>query len=528
MKRHTTKISLLSVILIALVIYSCTKIDLNRDRNNSKPFSVSEAKEWWYGTFRKSDAYLAMDTTSPFYPKPKSFSAKEHSIKQPSWQRAKQYSYGRTIVIEFPLVYRAAKMLFFNKDRLTNVQLTKLMQATLMKGVILHKPNGSNIVYTVSVIPDWEYAQSHHFDISSFDFQNPDSSFSGWILTRTWDEKILTNYRVEKNKKIWPFKINQQTIPLKDIKIKVEAMGIPWWRELNNDFAATGNYECTDWQTGNDEPHTDANCKEWKSKDGEDDSFTFNFDDIPDPEDLEDLELCDIWPEICENDDGDGGGGGGYDEPPPPIDYHEIDRLAKEKISQNDRTGALNLIVESIPWLKAFANKNDTPYDLYCGYQLTNHPYNPKTTGPWPPNNECFVTVPPAVMEWYLNDVTDLTQMIIIIYHEMIHVKQNNKKLGYYTSHATNDDDAEQEFEAYYKSSMDSRVPPSTKPLVYNGWRDFAYGQTPIVKYLLAESNPALAINNHRNQILEMLEMVSPQKKNEIKAKILAVTNITL
>jgi RHS repeat-associated protein len=197
------------------------------------------------------------------------------------------------------------------------------------------------------------------------------------------------------------------------------------------------------------------------------------------------------------------------------VNYDEIGSTAMLKAQKGSYNDALDYLYKNVPFLNQFLDHSY--FDLF-----TSSLNNPNTLTDRE-NKRSFVQIPKSLMEYFAKGIVDLTEMLTIIFHEFVHVKQDNKLDGFFERGVEED-----EFLAYYLSATNKDIPESKKSLVYRGWRDFAYGKSPIVENLLAASNREDLVNKYRGNILVLLSMISPQMATEIRTTILNSTGIKL
>ncbi len=192
--------SLLSVFLIllsAFIINGCKKSDA--PLATTEESNVGAAKEWWYGTFRKSAAYSEIDRTSPFAP-PEGNSTK----KYPDWERAISYSVGRLEIVELPLVYVTNSVLLPGMQKLNNTpEGARIAGSAIHRLMLIKKADGTMVVRIVTLVPSPEYAKQYNYDISHISLKGLPSDFSGYQMIGGWDESQkniikITNGKPEK------------------------------------------------------------------------------------------------------------------------------------------------------------------------------------------------------------------------------------------------------------------------------------------------------------------------------------------
>src|SRR5688572_17232388 len=100
MKYLNSKTAILSLILSAVIltftIIACQK-NTSSDALDTV-FDSADAKEWYYGTFKKSQEWL-------------NYNAKENGVKSPDWNHGTYQKTGNLEIVEFPLIKVKTKLL---------------------------------------------------------------------------------------------------------------------------------------------------------------------------------------------------------------------------------------------------------------------------------------------------------------------------------------------------------------------------------------------------------------------------------
>jgi hypothetical protein len=178
---------LLAAMLVPIIYIACRKTDHNRSEttNATAAFNTAAAKEWFYGTFKKSKEFLDL---------PVALDGK----KLPHWQGGQYKKLGNTELVEYPLV-----------QQIKRVPVTpasgggvdaRLAEATITKAVFVKK-NGKTALRLVQWLPDAAYAQAKGYDISQNSLLNTESDFTGKVLITRWDGLFIKGYQMENGRK---------------------------------------------------------------------------------------------------------------------------------------------------------------------------------------------------------------------------------------------------------------------------------------------------------------------------------------
>lgn len=292
--------TLLATLLVAFIVLyiSCRKFDLNHKNYETKNFEKKDAKEWYYGTFKKTADFKMTDENSPFTPQKRllanSISDKINAIstqtntynKFPVWDKAIEYAYGKFKVVEMPLFLEENVLVLPGMHNATADERKKVADASLNKVLFIKNSAGRNLLRVVTIIPKIDYLRSKNFDISNNTAQHIDKKFSGFFVVRTWSNKVINFYEVRNGK--FFRKINLQKRPLGNDLSDLAALNpdpvsqtcsMVWVPDIIRYCLSVG-------LCPGDNPCPDPPCEEWQ----EYDNGSYEY--------------------ICEEDDGGGGGGG--------------------------------------------------------------------------------------------------------------------------------------------------------------------------------------------------------------------------
>lgn len=196
---------LLFYLLLTLTFSFCRKTDT---RNVTEEWNIAEAKEWWYGKFKKSAAYKKTETSSP-YAISFNYASGNYSPgtamqkqlkKYPVWEMGALFKTGRFEIAEFPLIYPVKLAPMPQAAQLNDQQKKKIAECMLERVLMIKMPSGEKEVRIATIIPEFAYAASRNFDISNNSMHKLDKQFKGWLVIRKWDEAIVNIYEIEAEK----------------------------------------------------------------------------------------------------------------------------------------------------------------------------------------------------------------------------------------------------------------------------------------------------------------------------------------
>jgi len=179
------------MILAAVIIVACQKADRHSEAL-SNVFGVSAAKEWYYGTFKKSSEWLQYDSEAL-------------GVKLPDWKRGKYQKVGEMEIVEFPLIRVKGEFFIRASVNLSPEQNKRIAEGSLA-GIAFIKNRDNRIsVREFDYIPDWDYLSSSGFDISGNTVSTLEERFSGRLVVKKWDgsevhRNLITNGLVVKSR----------------------------------------------------------------------------------------------------------------------------------------------------------------------------------------------------------------------------------------------------------------------------------------------------------------------------------------
>lgn len=178
------------IMVTAITIISCQR---EISAPESSAFDAKAAKEWYYGTFKKSSDYLSLDRTKT-------------GKLSPDWNHGKEYKIGNISFVEFPLVKEIKNFKVPQYPGLSLHQLTIIANTSFETVVFARNSSGQMSVRVIQYVPDWQLAQKRNFDISYLKLNTLKKEFSGRLSITNWqgtNEKKYqyTNQGVRKIKK---------------------------------------------------------------------------------------------------------------------------------------------------------------------------------------------------------------------------------------------------------------------------------------------------------------------------------------
>lgn len=137
-------------------------------------FEIDEAKEYYYGTFKKSQQY----STNLLKGK-----------RLPDWSHGKAYKMGTMEFVEFPLVQEKKHVSV--PGNLSPEDKKRIISATISRIAFIKLANGNVKTRLIQYIPDLDYLRKSNYDISHNQFNNVDKDFSGVIEVTDWSGKLV-------------------------------------------------------------------------------------------------------------------------------------------------------------------------------------------------------------------------------------------------------------------------------------------------------------------------------------------------
>lgn len=190
------------------IIQACRKYDFFG--KSSGEFKVEDAKEWYYGEFKKSAAFKEVDNQSLFSSEPTAglitSKQKVNYKKYPYWDKSNSYRKGSHEFIEMPLFRELNVIALPGMENLSIKEKRHVAASSLQKIVFIKQPNNKIITRLLTIVPTYDFLKSKNFDISDISFSNLDSRFSGLVSIRTWSETSIHFFQLSK----WQVSKNDQ------------------------------------------------------------------------------------------------------------------------------------------------------------------------------------------------------------------------------------------------------------------------------------------------------------------------------
>jgi|GEM_PF-1235517 len=276
---------------LTVAFIACRK---NFTESTVDTFSQSEAKEWYYGTFKKSPEWQQ---------------STEKGKKLPDWKNGTYRRVGNMEIVEFPLMKERKSFAIPSASKLSSSEKRKITDGSLSRIVFIRAANGEMVVREIDYIPEMNFLELKGYDISDLSVGTKENKFSGRIITKKWDGTILS-IRKSENGKITKTGIRKSNSTQKGNSLSTTTTSNTsgcemveiceyerYCEEVHVGDAWVPTGECTPWEsTGNcwvEEYCGPGECDYGSSESCE----------------------CQLYGMGCE-----GGGGGGEDPPPPPPD----------------------------------------------------------------------------------------------------------------------------------------------------------------------------------------------------------------
>lgn len=175
------------VLLIIAIIIGCQKLsepDIQLSLNDD--FTVASAKKWYIQSFQRTSIWKNAWSTA------KKFS---------DWKNGIYYKNNNFEFLVFPLLKQKSRFLIPSDSSLSTAQIQKIAGASLSRVAFIRNANHEVFVREVDYIPDWQYLQGQQFDISKACYGKTGDDFTGTMIVKDWNEKILS-MRILRNGKI--------------------------------------------------------------------------------------------------------------------------------------------------------------------------------------------------------------------------------------------------------------------------------------------------------------------------------------
>jgi hypothetical protein len=150
-------------------------------------FTSSDAKEWYYASFKKSPEYLSYDS-------------KLNGKKLPDWAKGVYKKVGDIEIIEFPLKQEKTTVRIPEADRLSDIEKKQISAASLFRIAFIKNKKNNLVVRELNYLPEIQYLRNKNYDISQNSFANFDKNFSGRLIIKDWSGKEISRNIIKDGK----------------------------------------------------------------------------------------------------------------------------------------------------------------------------------------------------------------------------------------------------------------------------------------------------------------------------------------
>ncbi len=171
-----------ALLSILIFVAACNK-ETSNPANNT--FTAGAAKEWYYGTFKRSPGWTASN---------------QKGKKLPDWKHAIIGKIGNSDVVEFPLVKGSKAFPIPGGNSLSPAEKKKIADASLSR-ILFIKAGNKILVREVDYIPGWNYLQKNQFDISKNSLTGK-NDFTGMVVVKEWNGTVLRSVIYENGKAV--------------------------------------------------------------------------------------------------------------------------------------------------------------------------------------------------------------------------------------------------------------------------------------------------------------------------------------
>lgn len=200
-QKKSIKLLCLSTVLTFAGFFACKRTS---DFQSSKDtFGIDQAKEWYYGYFKKSIYFKKLNVNSPFTGSfDKALSSRNASTtaeilkKSPKWGLAQSRNINGLQIVEMPILYDFTTVLLPGTQNKSQDIKERLANASLNKILFIKKPNGQISIRLVTIVPSIDYATNKNFDISNNNATNLENNFKGYVMVRKWDETPVKTLKI--------------------------------------------------------------------------------------------------------------------------------------------------------------------------------------------------------------------------------------------------------------------------------------------------------------------------------------------
>lgn len=259
-KQPTTKWATLIVLGMVVTFFACKRTaDV---QSADETFGIEQAKEWYYGEFKKSNEF-------------KNSLVKGKQL--PNWEKGTYRKEGDFEIVEFPLLKNNTTISVIKDKSVASQGINQIINASLKKIAFIKNANNEIFVREFDYVPFWNYLQTKGFDISGLDFGSKNNDFTGMLYVKKWGGSFISQhacyngkfYKKEKkvnNTNTSNQETNTQPCPLIELCTYTQTCEF----ELHGDvWVNTGI--CDDPVKGDCEPIDDPNCPPPNGGGGEED-----------------------------------------------------------------------------------------------------------------------------------------------------------------------------------------------------------------------------------------------------------------
>ncbi len=168
----------------AIILPACKK---SEHKEISSEFDAAAAKEWYYGTFKKSAEWAMSESKGK---------------KLPDWKNGTYTRIGDLEIVEFPLK-KAAQSIQVPSDPSVSISDRKrIAEASLTRIAFVKTPSGNIVIREIDFIPEWAYLKKAGYDISHNTMLKLDTAYAGRIILKQWDGKELKRWLCSGGKRV--------------------------------------------------------------------------------------------------------------------------------------------------------------------------------------------------------------------------------------------------------------------------------------------------------------------------------------
>lgn len=184
----------LFALTLSLSGISCQK-ELSSPESQHDVFNEKAAKEWYYGTFKKSAEWAASNLKGK---------------KLPDWKHPVAGKLGNYDIAEFPLVSGSTSFPIYSNQanrNLVSADLIRIANGSVSKIIFFKGNSGEIFVREIDFIPDWDYLKEKKYDISDISILNKEKEFSGIIIVKKWDGSLVSSVMYKNGQQIMKSKL---------------------------------------------------------------------------------------------------------------------------------------------------------------------------------------------------------------------------------------------------------------------------------------------------------------------------------